>query len=216
MLLSESFDDDPVGAVPDNLTGSSVITTGVGYLLGVKTHPAASIKVASAIGGDMVGKVLRLSDSSVPNGAGHAELIGLPAGQIGPGIVRTTFRLRCGKFYGDEFEMAMIDNRATPGTGRLAALAIDSAGTLKLNGNPTGKTIIPGVTYLFSVEVNIVAVGPDTWKLRITNVSQPDDTGSWGPLPSQVDGTQLSSIWFSTSDSGWGTYDLDEIAIVGD
>lgn len=214
VLFSDAFDDDAVGSVPENLPGSVWIDSEIGYVVGLTTHPAGAIKVGPAIGDSMVGNILRMSDAGIPEGAGHTEVSAIPVVPAGPGSVRTTFRLRCGKFYGDTFEMAVIDNRATPGTGRLAVVAIDSAGVLWLGDKKTGTNIYPGVTYTFSVEVQLDPDGPDTWTMRLQDESSPNTAESWGPFASEADGTEVSSVEFSTADVGTGSYDLDELAII--
>lgn len=214
-FLYDDFDDDPIGAVPANMPGSVFLQSFVGDLSGVVQDPGSTIEVVPGLGG-LTGHAIRLSDAGVPEGAGGCQLVGIPAIPAGPGVVNVSFLLRAGKFYGDSFEMAVIDNRATPGTGRLAELRIEDDGTLVLGKTPTGTKIKPGAAYRFFIKLQLSVAGPDAWTLRLNEVLDPTSSQTFGPMSSVADGSGVTSLLFATADVGTGSYDLDEIQIYVD
>lgn len=214
-LLIEGFDDDPIGATTGNLAppGAPAITTSMGALLGLTTHPEAAIQVVPAPGGDGSNRVLKISDATIPeNDFGYSEVRCHAATAAGPGIVNASFVLQTGKYYGDSLHFSIIDNETTPGTGKVAALEINPAGKLIVAGMVTGYVIPPGGHFRFSVEL-IVGPGSDVWRVRVEDITGSSGVFQSAYIPTMSDVNSVRSMVFRTSDQGMGTYYLDDLRI---
>lgn len=213
MVLRENFDSEPVGAVPENLghSGVPVISPQVGQLFGEKHSSLAKINVATPAEG--AGNVLRLCDAAIPEGGGHSELIATPEGGAGPGLVTIEFSLTPVILVDERFEVAIVDNRTTPGTGLLAAVKVAPDGGLTVGGLATGLKLSAGEKYSFSVLLALTQHGADSWLLRARKGDGSGAAATWGPFPTESDGTEVTSLTFSTGNGGQGAFDLDDLTI---
>lgn len=208
----DSWDDDPVGAMPWGLAtpGTPVIKTPKGSLVTVgPIDPRASVVVTAVSGPNGPNHVLRLSDANILDGTAHSEVTVLPFGAIGDVMLR--FELRPLILTGDAIQLTVVDNRTTPGTGRLILVTIRNDGVLTVNDEPTSFVLSAGKLYRFSLGFDLTGTS-DTASVHVMAADGSQSIALDG-LPIDVDAAMVTGAKFALSNGGNGAFDLDEVRV---
>lgn len=212
IVFDETFEDDPLGAVPINVywTASAVIKTPTGLVLDESTANPGKVVVVGSPGDHRV----QLSDAGVAQGSGHTAMLCVPVPPCGPKAALARFDLIPIKFDGETIECAMIDNRTTPGTGRMVSLFIDTRGRVRVNGVDTGFSVTVGNTYHVETKVSFEPGPFDKFELTIADAANPQYHWSSGVLPTLDQGNDLTVLAFMTGDVGQGAFQVDDIRLL--
>ncbi len=210
--FADSFDDDPVGAVPFDIAkpGQKTIKSSLGTILGGATDKRGIIEVRPAAGSS-TNHVLRISDEKILDGTGHSEAHIIPDLGAGPGEVIVRFDLRIGRMSGDTFVCSIVDNRTTPGTGRLVLINVLSEGMMLVNGLTIPVHLTISATYHITVRLDLQQ-GPDTFTVKVVEKNGPLNYET-APLPTMVDTLIVNEVVFSLTDKGHGWFDIDNVQI---
>lgn len=202
LLIDEYFDDDQLGASPEGVAsnGQDVILTTSGSVFGVKSGDSTAITVVREFS-NPDGNCLGLTDNG---GDGFARVSFFPSFTTSGAHSEISFDLRRTMNVGDtSFVFSIIDNRTTPGTGRLCTLSLFDDAPLALNSKSTGFRIQPDVDYRIEITLDLSAGPNDTWSFRITNLADPSNHYEAKALRTAIDGSELS-LMSATVDSGDG------------
>lgn len=211
--FADSFQDDPVGAQPWGLVtpGGTPIKTDVGEVFTAwPVDPRSIVEVVAVPGPSGPKHVLRVSDANIHDGTAHSEVTIRPVGTQGTVSVR--FELRLVQIAGDQVRIGIIDNRTTPGTGRLAALTIDSEGRLVVGGMPTALVLATGEDYRFAMTFDLGG-HDDRFSVSVQQVDGTDSV-TLAEVPIGFDAATISDLNFSLTNGGNGAFDLDNIRIL--
>lgn len=215
IIFQEDFDDDELGAVPlgvDLSGGATLIENDDGFVEGTKSGPSTLLNVVREDSSD-VGNCLAIGDLDATVGATSVSFV--PARGMNGVPLEVRFDLR--REMGDpssELILCAIDNRTTPGTGRMFTMAFKgSAGDLELGGKSYPFSMDAGVTYSFEIHLDLVCGPVDSVNLKITNLSDTSDRFEVKELRTAVDATELSLFHIAAiSDVGLCAY-LDNFEI---
>ncbi|MFG0316138.1 MAG: hypothetical protein ACF8XB_02600 [Planctomycetota bacterium JB042] len=211
--FADGFQDDPVGAQPWGLVtpGGTPIQTDVGEVFTAwPVDPRAIVEVVAIPGPSGPNHVLRVSDANIHDGTAHSEVTIRPIGTQGTVSVR--FEMTLLNIVGDQVRVGIIDNRTTPGTGRLAALTIESDGRLLVGGMPTSLVLGTGATYRFAMTFDLGGQD-DRYSVAVQEVGGTDSM-TLTEVPVGFDAATISDFTFSLTDGGNGAFDLDNIRIL--
>src|SRR5690606_37645110 len=174
--------------------------------------PRAIVQVVQVPGASGPNKVLRISDALIQDGTAHSEVTMRPVGAHGSVTVR--FELRVVDLAGDSMRLTIVDNRTTPGTGRLAGLTIRPDGKVLAGSMPLPLVLKPGDFYRFAYVFEL-AGSADTYSLSIHPAA---GTGAGGvelkDVPIPVDSVTVTDMTFTMSDEGTGAVELDNVRVL--
>jgi hypothetical protein len=215
VVFSENFDDDDLGAAPMGVAGpnSAVIQTAVGYVAGTKLSTNSVISVIREDANDW-GNCLSIGDFDSAAGGPVASFI--PQRGTGDKMLSIGFDLqRIVADPGAILTLLAIDNRTTPGTGRLASFIVTGDdGKLLVAGADTGHSLGNGETYRVAIDLQIDVDGPDYWSLTVWNLADPLDAYHSGSLRCQANGSELSEVQFGAQGTSGAFVTVDNIEIV--
>lgn len=215
IVFHEDFDDDELGAVPIGAEsiGSVPIENNFGTVEGVKSSAAALLNVVREDSSD-VGNCLAIGDLDPAPGGALASFV--PArGMVGVPL-GVSFTLRRESSSSDSaLYLCAIDNRTTPGTGRLLAFGLTGIdGDLEIGGQPQPFALKSGATYRFDLAIDLETGGDDSWGIAIQNLHDPFDHFEAKGMRTLIDGEAFSAFVVSaSSEEGMFAY-VDDFEIV--
>ncbi len=215
ILFSESFDDDPLGACPygsASATSSPAIHSAVGFMAGNKTPGETALNVIR-LDANLTNNCLSLIDYQPGPGGVQTTLFPNGAAPGSPTYIAFTLR-RIDSDSSSNFECCAIDNRTTPGTGRLATMSLyGSDGMLKVGNAPTSYRVGLGVPYRIEMSLSFQPGKVGTWRVKVTNLDDPADVYAACGLRMLCDGTDVTSFQYSLTSIEHAAYTVDDMTI---
>lgn len=213
-LFDDAFDDDPLGSSPEGVASGEqeVVTSASGTIVGQKVGSTTAVSVIREPI-DPEGNCLSLTDNG---GEGFARVQFFPQFTTSGAKSEIAFDLRRSLNVGEtSFVFSVIDNRTTPGTGRLCTLSMFGDQPLAVNSKNSGYRIQPDVTYRVEISLDL-ALGPqDSWSVKITNLSDPTQVFESVGLRTLIDGSELSSFSITVDAvDGATTFDIDNVLAI--
>lgn len=208
VVFQEDFDDDPLGAVPVGVEvdGASPILNDFGMVEGSKVGIATLLNVVREDASD-IGNCLAIGDIDPSDGGAFAAFVPSRGMVAVPLRISLDIRRECTSGLNGLY-LCAIDNRTTPGTGRLLTCGFTGIeGAFEIGGVPQPFALKNGATYRIEIDLKLKAGSDDSWGITIKNLHDPFDKYSVKNLRTNLDGIELSSFLVSVaSDSGLFAY----------
>lgn len=191
-LIEDAFDDDGLGASPSGIAtaGQEIISTISGAIFGQKVGDSTAVTVIRELE-NPDGNCLSIADNGGDSGFARVQFS--PSFTTSGAKSEISFDLRRTVNLGDtNFVFSVIDNRTTPGTGRLCTLSLFNEKSLLANSLDTGFRIQTDVNYRVEISLDLVKGPLDTWSLKITDINDPAQFFQATGMRTLVDGSELS------------------------
>jgi hypothetical protein len=215
VVFEDTFDDDVLGAIPYSakLPTGVFIGTQFGILVGDTSSEMNAVEVArdNAVGAAVDDNVLQLVDFDPLAGGCYFRAIPSTSYAQGSYNVRFTLQTKVGD---GQFECSIIDNRTTPGTGRLIALAVDSTGEFQIGSTKSSFVLSPDVEYAVSVDLDFTQYAATWYQVTVVEVANPK-TRFVSPLLRTINpGVEVSEILFRADAATAAEYAVDDLKVV--